>query len=288
LFNVQRCGPSTGMPTRTQQSDILSSAYASHGDTKQVCLFPADPEECFYFAADAFDLAERLQTPVLVLSDLDIGMNDWMCPELKWDESYQPDRGDVLSKEDLEKIEVFHRYVDARGDGIAARTLPGTHPKGAYFTRGSGHNMYGAYTEDASEYQQVVDRLLVKWDTAKDMVPTPIIESDSNTIGFISIGSCDHAVREARDELADSGVTSDYMRIRAFPFSQAVQDFIDSHDRIYIVEQNRDSQLRSLMRLELKLDDSKIKSILHYNGLPMTAGFVTDAVNQDLARGEAA
>jgi len=289
LFNVQRCGPSTGMPTRTQQSDILASAYASHGDTRHVCLFPADPEECFYMAADSFDLAERLQTPILVLSDLDVGMNDWMCPELAWDESYQPDRGEVLTKEQLDEMDVFHRYVDASGDGIAPRTLPGTHPtKGAYFTRGSGHNMYGAYTEDANEYQQVVDRLLVKWDTAKKLVPKPMIESTGKTIGFISIGSCDHAVREARDALADSGMASDYMRIRAFPFSQEVQDFIDTHERLYIVEQNRDAQLRSLIRLELKIDDNKTHSILHYNGLPMAAGFVIDAVNGDLARGEAA
>ncbi len=288
LFNVQRCGPSTGMPTRTQQSDILSSAYASHGDTRHVCLFPADPEECFYMAADAFDLAEHLQTPVLVLSDLDIGMNDWVCPELKWDENYQPDRGVVLTKEELEEMDVFHRYVDASGDGVAPRTLPGTHPTGAYFTRGSGHNMYGAYTEDAGEYQQVVDRLLVKWDTAKGLVPKPLIESDNNSIGFISVGSCDHAVREARDELAAEGVAADYMRIRAFPFDQDVQDFIDAHDSLYIIEQNRDSQLKSLMRLELSLDDRKSHSILHYNGLPMTAGFVVDAVNEDLARGKAA
>ena len=289
LFNVQRCGPSTGMPTRTQQSDILPSAYASHGDTRHVCLFPADPEECFYMAADSFDLAERLQTPIMVLSDLDIGMNDWMCPELKWDDNHQIDRGKVLSKEDLEEIDVFHRYYDKDGDGIAARTLPGTHPKGAYFTRGSGHNMYGAYTEDAGEYQEVVDRLLVKWETAKSLVPAPVTDIDeSNKVGVISIGSCDHAVREARDILAEDGITMNYMRVRAFPFDQSVQDFLDKHDRVYIVEQNRDAQLKSLLRLELKVDENKLSSILHYNGLPMTAGFVVDAVNQDMARGEAA
>lgn len=288
LFNVQRCGPSTGMPTRTQQSDILSSAYASHGDTRHVCLFPADPEESFYMSANAFDLAEHLQTPILVLSDLDIGMNDWLSPELTWDENYQPDRGQVLTKEQLEEMTVFHRYVDSSGDGVAPRTLPGTHARGAYFTRGSGHNMYGAYTEDANEYQEVVDRLMVKWNTAKGLVPQPITIGGGNAIGFVSIGSCDHAVREARDELAEAGISSDYMRVRAFPFSQDVQDFLDAHDKIYVVEQNRDSQLKSLMRLELRLDDSKTQSILHYNGLPMTPGFVIDAVNADLSRGEAA
>jgi len=288
LFNVQRCGPSTGMPTRTQQSDILPSAYASHGDTRHVCLFPADPEESFYLGAQSFDLAERLQTPVLVLTDLDIGMNDWMCPELKWEEGYQPDRGKVLTKEDLEGMDVFHRYHDVDGDGIAARTLPGTHPKGAYFTRGSGHNMYGAYTEDAGEYQEVVDRLLVKWETAKDLVPKPVVHGEGNTIGIISIGSCDHAVREARDTLAAEGTAIDYLRVRAFPFNDDVQSFLDSHDRIYVVEQNRDAQLKSLLRLETKVADEKLASVLHYNGLPMTAGFVLDAINQDLARGEAA
>jgi len=285
---VQRCGPSTGMPTRTQQSDILPSAYASHGDTRHVCLFPADPEECFYLGAESFDLAERLQTPIMVLSDLDIGMNDWMCPELKWDENYQPDRGKVFSKEDLEEMEVFHRYHDVDGDGIAGRTLPGTHPKGAYFTRGSGHNMYGAYTEDAGEYQEVVDRLLVKWETAKGLVPKPVVRGEGNRIGIISIGSCDHAVCEAQDILAAEGTKLDYLRVRAFPFNDDVQDFLDSHDRIYIVEQNRDAQLKSLLRLEAKVADEKLCAVLHYNGLPMTAGFVVDAINQDLARGEAA
>jgi 2-oxoglutarate ferredoxin oxidoreductase subunit alpha len=289
LWNVQRCGPSTGMPTRTQQSDITSSAYASHGDTRHVLLFPADPEECFYAPRDAFDLAERLQTPVIVLSDLDIGMNDWMTRDFQWDDSYVPDRGKVLRADEVEKLNVFHRYYDHDGDAIPQRTLPGDHPKGAYFTRGSGHNMYGAYTENADEYQQVVDRLLRKWDTAKTLVPKPVIESlDKNRIGIISVGSCDHAVREAIDTLGSQGVGINYCRVRAFPFSPEVQEFIDSHDKLYVVEQNRDAQLKSLLRLELRVHDEDLTEILHYNGLPMNAGFVVNAINQDMAKGEAA
>ena len=289
LFNVQRCGPSTGMPTRTQQSDITSSAFASHGDTRHVLLFPADPEECFYSARDAFDLAERLQTPVIVLSDLDIGMNDWMTPELKWDDSYQPDRGKVLRADEVEQLEVFHRYFDKDGDAIASRTLPGDHPKGAYFTRGSGHNMYGAYTENADEYQEVVDRLLRKWDTAKTLVPKPVIEyTEKNRVGVISVGSCDHAVREAIDSLGGEGVGMNYLRVTAFPFSSEVQEFIDKHDKLYVVEQNRDAQLKSLMVLELNVHDEQLNEILHYNGLPMTAQFVIDAVHEEMAKGEAA
>jgi 2-oxoglutarate ferredoxin oxidoreductase subunit alpha len=289
LFNVQRCGPSTGMPTRTQQSDITSCAFASHGDTRHVLLFPANPEECFYSARDAFDLAERLQTPVIVLSDLDIGMNDWMCKTLQWDDTYQPDRGKVLRAEDLEKMESFHRYLDVDGDAIAARTFPGEHPKGAYFTRGSGHNMYGAYTEDAGEYQQVVDRLLQKWETAKSYVPEPIVEySDKNSIGIISIGSCDEAVREAIYDLGKEGLGVNYLRVRAFPFNGEVQKFIDDHDKLYVVEQNRDAQLKSLLCLEMDVHKEQLTEILHYNGLPMNAGFVVDAINLDLAKGVAA
>jgi len=289
LFNVQRCGPSTGMPTRTQQSDITSCAFASHGDTRHVLLFPANPEECFYSARDAFDLADRLQTPVIVLSDLDIGMNDWMCKTLEWDDNYKPDRGKVFRAEDLEKMESFHRYLDVDGDAIAARTFPGDHPKGAFFTRGSGHNMYGAYTEDAGEYQQVVDRLRQKWETAKSYVPEPVIEySDKNSIGIISIGSCDEAVREAIYDLGKEGLGINYLRVKAFPFNGDVQKFIDDHDKIYVVEQNRDAQLKSLLVLELDVNNDQLTEILHYNGLPMNAAFVTDAINQDLAKGEAA
>jgi 2-oxoglutarate ferredoxin oxidoreductase subunit alpha len=289
LFNVQRCGPSTGMPTRTQQSDITSCAFASHGDTRHVLLFPANPEECFYSARDAFDLADRLQTPVIVLSDLDIGMNDWMCKTLEWDDSYQPDRGKVLRAEELEKIGTFHRYLDVDGDGIAARTFPGDHPKGAFFTRGSGHNMYGAYTEDAGEYQEVVDRLRLKWETAKSYVPQPVVEySAKNRIGIISVGSCDEAVREAIYELGKEGLGINYLRVKAFPFNGEVQKFIDNHDKLYVVEQNRDAQLKSLLCLEMDVHKENLTEILHYNGLPMNAPFVVDAISQDLAKGEAA
>ncbi|MDH5255610.1 MAG: 2-oxoacid:acceptor oxidoreductase subunit alpha [Gammaproteobacteria bacterium] len=289
LFDVQRCGPSTGMPTRTQQADLIACAYASHGDTRHVLLFPANPEEAFYHAVQAFDLAERLQTPVIVLTDLDIGMNDWMCRDLKWDDSYQPDRGKVLTAEQIAALPKFNRYMDVDGDGIAPRTLPGTHPKGAYFTRGSGHNMYGAYTEDAAEYQAVVDRLRRKFDTAKELVPAAEIHaSDRCRSGFLTIGSCDNAVKEARAQLAESGVHLNYLRVKGFPFGKDVQEYLDSHDRIYVVEQNRDAQLRSLLMLETRVDPNKLVSVLHYDGLPILARTVVDGVNQDLARGKAA
>jgi 2-oxoglutarate ferredoxin oxidoreductase subunit alpha len=289
LFDVQRCGPSTGMPTRTQQADLMACAYASHGDTRHVLLFPANPEEAFYHAVQAFDLAERLQTPVIVLTDLDIGMNDWMCRDLKWDDSYQPDRGKVLTADQIDALPKFNRYMDTDGDGVAARTLPGTHPKGSYFTRGSGHNMYGAYTEDAAEYQAVVDRLRRKFDTAKQLVPPAEIHtSDRNRAGFLTIGSCDNAVKEARALLAESGVSLDYLRVKGFPFGNEVQEYLDSHDRIYVVEQNRDAQLRSLLMLETRVDPNKLVPVLHYDGLPILAKTVVDGVSQDLARGKAA
>ena len=289
LFDVQRCGPSTGMPTRTQQADLMACAYASHGDTRHVLLFPANPEEAFYQAVQAFDLAERLQTPVIVLTDLDIGMNDWMCRDLNWDDNFKPDRGKVLTVEQIEALPKFNRYLDTDGDGIAARTLPGTHPKGAYFTRGSGHNMYGAYTEDAAEYQAVVDRLRRKFDTAKELLPPAEIHaSEKCRTGFLTIGSCDNAVKEARALLAEQGVNLNYLRVKGFPFGKDVQDYLDSHDRIYVVEQNRDAQLRSLLMLETRVDPNKLQPVLHYDGLPILAKTVVDGVNQDLARGKAA
>ncbi len=289
LIDVQRCGPSTGMPTRTQQSDIMSCAYASHGDTRHVLLFPANPGECFSMSVQAFDLAEQLQTPVIVVTDLDIGMNDWMCPDLQWDDAYQPNRGKVLSADDLEKMEAFHRYIDADGDGIAYRTLPGTHPKGAYFTRGSGHNMYGAYTEDSTEYREIVDRLLQKWEAAKGFVPEPEVHySEKFRSGIISIGSCHDAVVEARDRLADSGVHLNYLRVKAFPFGARVQEFLDAHDRIYVVEQNRDAQLRGLLLLEARVEQATLVPLLHFDGLPLNAKFLVDAINTDLSKGKAA
>ena len=279
VFDIQRVGPSTGMPTRTQQCDILECAYASHGDTRHVCLYPANPEECFYMSVQAFDLAERLQTPVLVLSDLDIGMNDWMCRELKWDDNYRPDRGKLLSKEDVLKLEKFYRYLDKDGDGIPYRTLPGVHPKAAYFTRGSGHSQYGTYTEDSVEYQTVLDRLLRKWETARKLVPRAVIDATSGSdIGIVSLGSCDGAIREAIDVLKSEGVHVNYMRVRSFPFSEDVVRFLDAHRLLFVVEQNRDAQFRSLLTLETPVDKSKLRSLLHYNGLPISSDFIVEGV----------
>ena len=283
IINVQRGGPSTGMPTRTQQCDIMLCAYASHGDTKHVLLFPSNPEECFYMTVQAFDLAERLQTPVFVMSDLDIGMNDWMCPELKWDDSYRPDRGKVLSKEEIEALPKFQRYLDRDDDGIPYRTLPGVTPKGAYFTRGSGHNQYGGYTEDSTEYQVVLDRLLRKFKRARTLMPAPVIEATGTSdIGLVAVGSSRGAVNEARDILAKRGIPIDYMRIKAFPFTKEVEGFMASHEKIFVVEQNRDAQLRSLLTLETDVPKSKLHSILHYSGLPMTSKEIVEAVLAEL------
>jgi 2-oxoglutarate ferredoxin oxidoreductase subunit alpha len=279
LFDIQRVGPSTGMPTRTQQCDILEAAYASHGDTKHVCLYPRDPEECFYFARDAFDLAERLQTPVMVMSDLDIGMNDWMCPDLKWDDNYVPDRGKVLAKEEIVKLEKFHRYLDVDGDGIPYRTLPGVHPKAAYFTRGSGHTQYGAYTEDSAEYQIVLDRLTRKFHTAKRLVPKAVIEQDAHIdIGVVAYGSSDGAVREALDILASGGLKANYMRLRSFPFGEDVEKFLEQQRLVFVIEQNRDGQMRSLLTLETRVEKHKLRSLLHYSGLPISSEFIVKGV----------
>jgi 2-oxoglutarate ferredoxin oxidoreductase subunit alpha len=289
IFDVQRTGPSTGMPTRTQQCDLMACAYASHGDTKHVLLFPANPEECFYMSLTAFDLADRLQTPVMVLSDLDIGMNDWMCQDLEWDETFKPDRGKLLTAEQLDGMEKFYRYLDSDGDGITYRTLPGEHPKGSFFTRGSGHNKFGAYTEDSAQYKEVVDRLLVKWETARNLVPAPEIEySKFNKRAILSLGSCDGAVTEALDRLKAEGTGLNYCRVKAFPFSDAVKDFIDRHERVYVVEQNRDAQLRSLLMLDIEADARKLVPVLHYDGMPLAANFVVQKVQEDLAKGRAA
>ncbi|MDH3746689.1 MAG: 2-oxoacid:acceptor oxidoreductase subunit alpha [Gammaproteobacteria bacterium] len=289
IFDVQRTGPSTGMPTRTQQSDILSCAYASHGDTRHVLLFPADPYECFHMAVQSFDIAERLQTPVMVLSDLDIGMNDWMIPEFEWDESYVPDRGKILSADDLEHMENFYRYLDVDGDGIPYRSLPGVHPKGSYFTRGSGHTKHGGYTENPVDYQDVVDRLLVKWETARKTLPKPDIEySKFNKAGLLTIGSGHAACVEALDRLREQNVNLNYCRAKAFPFSDEIRQFIEDHEVIYVVEQNRDAQLRSLLILDIEADQSKLISLLHYNGVPINAGFVVDGVLAEISKGRAA
>ena len=280
FINVQRVGPSTGMPTRTQQGDVMLCAYASHGDTRHPILFPANPYECFEMADTVFDLAERLQTPVFLLTDLDIGMNDWVVKELSWDDSYRPDRGKVLGPEDLAKMDRFVRYLDVDGDGIAYRTFPGEDPKGAYFVRGSGHNRYGGYTEDSDEFQDVIDRLLVKWETAKSLVPDAVISTaDRKTrLGIVAYGSSDGAVIEARDRLAEDGIHADYLRIRAFPFSKEVVEFLRGHDTIFVVEQNRDAQMKSLLMLEANDIADRLVSILHYNGMPIPSECVVRGV----------
>ncbi len=278
LFDIQRTGPSTGMPTRTQQCDIQTTAYASHGDTKHIVLYPADPNECFDFSVRSFDLAERFQTPVFFLSDIDIGMNDWMVDELSWDDNYIPDRGKVLSEGDLAKMESFSRYLDVDGDHIPYRTLPGTDPKGAYFLRGSGHNKHARYTELGHEYQEVVDRLSAKWESAKTAVPAPVVRKASSATrqGIIAIGSSDAAVTEARDRLEADGMPVDYMRVRAFPFSDEVEAFMAAHDEVFVVEQNRDAQLLGLLLNETKVPREKLIPILHYSGEPLNYRFVCD------------
>ncbi len=289
IFDVQRVGPSTGMPTRTQQADVLAAAYASHGDTKHVLLFPANPAECFDFAVRAFDLAERLQTPVIVLSDLDIGMNDWMCPLLEWDDAYRPDRGKVLTAEQLAAMESFHRYLDVDGDGVCYRTYPGEHPRGAYFVRGSGHNRKGVYTEDAAEYKEVLDRLLAKSELAKTLVPAALIEREKKTDrAIVSFGSSDGAAREAVDRLARQGVVLNYLRIRGFPFDDDVREFIDAHQTLFVVEQNRDAQMRALLILEAGAPAEKLVSILHYDGLPIDSNCIVDSITDRLEHGIAA
>jgi 2-oxoglutarate ferredoxin oxidoreductase subunit alpha len=280
FFDVQRTGPSTGMPTRTQQGDLMLCAYASHGDTKHIVLFPADPKECFEFAVAAFDLAERFQTPTFVVSDLDIGMNDWMIPTLKWDDSHRPDRGKVLTAEDLEDIQKFYRYLDVDGDHVAARTLPGVHPKGAFFTRGSGHDKYGRYTEDSDAYVEVVDRIKRKVDSAGDHVPTPEIHGSGSSVGLVSLGGCHWAVLEARDDLARRGVIVDYMRVRGFPFNDTVVDFLGAHERVFVVEQNRDEQLRKLLTIETGCANDRLASITYYGGQPLSKGHVLDGLTR--------
>jgi 2-oxoglutarate ferredoxin oxidoreductase subunit alpha len=283
IFDVQRAGPSTGMPTRTQQGDIFTAAFASHGDTKHILLFPADPRECFYFAVAAFDLAERFQTPVFILSDLDIGMNDWLCKKLEWDDAYRPDRGKVLSAEDLQKMDAFYRYLDVDEDGIAARSLPGVDPKGAYFTRGSGHDRFGRYTEDGDLYQDVVDRIARKIEGAAEALPAPEIRLvDDATVGIVTMGGCRAAVLEAVELLAEEGITLDFLRVTGFPFSTAVEEFLLSHDVNIVVEQNRDAQLKRLLMLETAVPKIKLSSVLDYKGAPLSADVVARGVRDRL------
>jgi 2-oxoglutarate/2-oxoacid ferredoxin oxidoreductase subunit alpha len=279
IVDVQRTGPSTGMPTRTQQGDILACAYASHGDTRHILVFPKDPAEAFEFTVRAFDLAERFQTPVFVMSDLDIGMNDWVVPELTWDDSYEPDRGRVLDDEDLGRIKEFFRYADPDADYVTPRTLPGSAEKGSYFVRGSGHDLHGRYTEDPEEYQEVVDRLKKKHAAAAAYVPAPFVERrDAAVIGVITLGSCDLAVREARDLLGEAGIPVDYLRVRGFPFSEEVRAFVDAHEYCFVVEQNRDAQLRSLISVETGVSIERLRPVLAYGGFPLSAKVVVDRV----------
>jgi 2-oxoglutarate ferredoxin oxidoreductase subunit alpha len=285
IFDIQRAGPSTGMPTRTQQCDLMMCAYASHGDTRHICLYPSDPKEAFEFAVKSFDLAERFQSPIFVLSDLDIGMNDWMVPRLSWDDAYRPDRGKVLSAAELEEAKSFYRYLDVDGDGIPYRSLPGVHPKGAYFTRGSGHNKNAGYTEDSAEYQEVVDRIDRKIQRAAKAVPAPIIRNAKGaTMGLVTVGGCHAACVEALDLLAKDGVTLDYMRVRGFPFGAEVQQFLDAHDVNFIVEQNRDGQLRNLLTLETGVPMEKLESVRYYGGFPMSAHHVIEGVRARIER----
>jgi 2-oxoglutarate ferredoxin oxidoreductase subunit alpha len=279
IVDVQRTGPSTGMPTRTQQSDLLSVAFLSHGDTKHIVLLPGSVKECFELTYAAFDLAERLQTPVFVLSDLDLGMNNWMSEPFDYPAT-PLDRGKVLTKEDLDRLGGFARYRDVDGDAIGWRTLPGTnHPKASYFTRGSGHNDAAVYTEKPDEYVEVMERLLRKFESARKLVPPPVIVKDGTSkVGFLAFGSTDFALRESLDQLEkEHGLSVDYMRIRAFPFSHEIHDFVASHERVYVVEQNRDAQLASLLKLDLPAEQVvKLRSILHYNGLPIDARTITE------------
>jgi 2-oxoglutarate ferredoxin oxidoreductase subunit alpha len=285
LVDVQRTGPSTGMPTRTQQSDILLAAYASHGDTKHVLLFPGTPKECFDSMLDAFDLSEGLQTPVLVMTDLDLGMNDHVSPPLKFDDSRKYNRGKVLNAEDLDKIEKFGRYLDVDQDGITYRTIPGTHPsKGSFFTRGTSRDEYAAYTEDSAAYQRNMDRLIRKWNTAKNMVPKPQLYQDENTsnLGILFFGTSEYAAEEAMDLLKEAGVMVDAIRLRAFPFNQTVDAFLTEHNTVFVIEQNRDAQMRSLLMIELQANPAKLVSVLNYDGMPITADHILKQIQSHL------
>ena len=285
IIDVQRGGPSTGMPTRTQQADIISCAYASHGDTKHVLLFPEDPRELFEFSAAAFDLAERLQTPIFILEDLDIGMNEWLCEPFVWDDSKVYDRGKVMSAEELEAGKTFGRYLDVDGDAIPWRTLPGVHPtKGAYFTRGTSRDRYARYSEEGPVYQDNMQRLLRKLETAKSLVPAPMVKParEKTRYGVLYFGSSTPAMKEAMAALEAQGLNLDMMRLRAFPFADAVSDFILAHDQVFLVEQNRDAQMRSLIVNECGIDPARIISVLNYDGTPITARFITAAIAERL------
>ncbi|MFY9309267.1 MAG: 2-oxoacid:acceptor oxidoreductase subunit alpha [Bacteroidia bacterium] len=286
LIDVQRTGPSTGMPTRTQQSDILEAAYASHGDTKHILLFPATPKECFDQTVDAFDLAEELQTPVIMLTDLDLGMNDHVSPPFQWDDSREYKRGKVLNAEMLEKMDRFGRYLDVDNDGIVYRTYPGTHPsKGSFFTRGTSRDEYAAYTEDGAAYKRNVDRLIKKWNTAKNMVPPPQLyqEKNQHKYGMFFFGTSQYAAEEAMDLLKEKNIGVDSIRIKAFPFNQTVEDFINSHEKVFVIEQNRDAQMKSLLMIEMGANPEKLISVLNYDGMPITADNIMNQISAHLS-----
>ncbi len=291
IVNVQRGGPSTGMPTRTQQSDILSCAYASHGDTKHVLLFPSTPADCFEMTADALDLAERLQTPVIVMSDLDLGMNTHLSPPLKWDNERRYDRGKVLNKEELDKLSKYGRYLDVDDDGICYRTLPGTHPtKGSFFTRGTSRDEYAKYTEDGEVYVRNVNRLVKKWETAKSFMPKPSITKSKTPSkrGVVYFGTSKYSTIEALDMLTQENIHFDVMQVKAFPFSEEVSKFFEGHEQVFIVEQNRDAQFRSLLINELGLHPNRLLSVLNYDGMPITADTIFQQIKNLLPQHEVA
>ncbi len=286
LIDVQRTGPSTGMPTRTQQSDVLSCAYASHGDTKQVLLFPSTPHDCFTMTADAFDLADRLQTPVIVMTDLDLGMNDWMSKPLQWDDKREYDRGKVLNAQQLDAAQSFGRYADIDDDGICFRTYPGTHPtKGSFFTRGTSRDENAVYTENGELYAENMRRLLKKWETAKQYVPAPQFyqEKNTNNVGIIFFGTSAQPSCEAMELLAEQGINVDAMRITAFPFTAAVDAFIKNHQQLFVIEQNRDAQMRTLLMTECGIAPNVLASVLNFDGMPITANYITAQIKQQLS-----
>ena len=286
LIDVQRTGPSTGMPTRTQQSDILLAAYASHGDTKQILIFPSTPKECFEMTAESFDLAELLQTPIIMMTDLDLGMNDHMSEPFIWDDNKKYNRGKVLDAQQIEELPRFGRYLDVDDDGITYRTIPGAHPtKGSFFTRGTSRDEYAAYTEDGSVYARNMDRLLKKWDTAKDIVPAPVLYQQENKspYGLIFFGTSTYSAEEAMDDMEVAGTIFDAIRLRSFPFNKTVEDFIHSHEMVFIIEQNRDAQMRSLLINELNVNPQKMISVLNYDGMPITAQFISTRINKTLS-----
>ena len=280
VWDIQRAGPSTGMPTRTQQCDLISSAYASHGDTKHPLLFPSTPKECFEFGALSLDLADRLQTPILVLSDLELGMNDFLSDPFEWDDDRVYDRGKVLDADDLDKLDVFGRYLDVDGDGIGYRTLPGTHPeKGAFFTRGTSRDEFAAYTESPEAYQENMERLLSKWETAKTILPAAEINSSNQKVGVLYFGTTAYPIPEAQDMLRQEGISFDLCRIRSFPFNKEVVSFVNDHEVVFVVEQNRDAQMRTLLINEEDFEPAKIVPVLYYAGLSMSADVIQKQIS---------